>query len=81
MRSHLDAPARRARDRDAERREDGRHGRWREAGRVDSYATADGGLCRAEAGVTEVIPVEGCCPGWQESLLLKAQLVQAEIPG
>jgi len=48
---------------------------------VDSHATADSGLCRADAGVTEVIQVEGCYLGWQESLLLMAQLVEAEIPG
>ncbi len=31
-------------------------------------------------GIPEVIPVEQCCLGWQESLTLLAQLVEAEIP-
>ncbi len=34
-----------------------------------------------QEGIPEVIPVEGCYLGWQESLLLLAQLVEAEIPG
>lgn len=33
-----------------------------------------------QEGIPEVIPVEGCYLGWQESLTLLAQLVQAEIP-
>jgi uncharacterized protein YndB with AHSA1/START domain len=32
-------------------------------------------------GVPEVIPVEACYLGWQESLALLAKLVEAEIPG
>jgi uncharacterized protein YndB with AHSA1/START domain len=32
-------------------------------------------------GVPEVIPAEACHLGWQESLLLLAQLVEPEIPG
>lgn len=32
-------------------------------------------------GVPDVIPVEACYLGWQESLTLLAQLVEAEIPG
>jgi uncharacterized protein YndB with AHSA1/START domain len=34
-----------------------------------------------QEGVPEVIPPEACYLGWQESLLLLAQLVEAEIPG
>ncbi len=34
-----------------------------------------------QEGIPDVIPVEGCYLGWQESLLLLAQLVEAEIPG
>lgn len=34
-----------------------------------------------QEGIPEVIPVEGCYLGWQESLVLLAQLVEAEIPG
>ncbi len=33
-----------------------------------------------QEGIPEVIPIEGCYLGWQESLTLLAQLVQAEIP-
>ena len=33
-----------------------------------------------QEGIPEMIPVEGCYLGWQESLTLLAQLVQAEIP-
>ena len=33
-----------------------------------------------QEGIPEVIPVEGCYLGWQESLTLLAQLVQAESP-
>lgn len=32
-------------------------------------------------GVPDVIPVEACYLGWQESLVLLAKLVEAEIPG
>jgi len=34
-----------------------------------------------QAGLPEVIPAEACYLGWQESLSLLAQLVEAEIPG
>lgn len=34
-----------------------------------------------QVGVPEVIPLEACYLGWQESLLLLARLVEAEIPG
>jgi uncharacterized protein YndB with AHSA1/START domain len=33
-----------------------------------------------QAGLPAVIPVESCYLGWQESLALLAQLVEAEIP-
>ncbi len=33
-----------------------------------------------QEGVPDVIPVEACYLGWQESLILLAQLVEAEIP-
>lgn len=33
-----------------------------------------------QEGIPETIPVEGCYLGWQESLTLLAQLVEAEIP-
>jgi len=34
-----------------------------------------------QEGLPEVIPVEACYLGWQESLTLLTQLVEAEIPG
>ncbi len=34
-----------------------------------------------QEGIPEVIPLESCYLGWQESLTLLAQLVEAEIPG
>lgn len=34
-----------------------------------------------QEGVPDVIPVEACYLGWQESLTLLAQLVEAKIPG
>ncbi len=33
-----------------------------------------------QEGVPDIIPVEGCYLGWQESLALLAKLVEAEIP-
>ena len=33
-----------------------------------------------QEGIPDVIPVEACYLGWQESLTLLAQLVEAEIP-
>jgi uncharacterized protein YndB with AHSA1/START domain len=33
-----------------------------------------------QEGLPEVIPAEACCLGWQESLILLAKLVEAEIP-
>lgn len=38
-------------------------------------------LNAVQEGVPEVIPVEACYLGWQESLALLAMLVEAEIPG
>ena len=34
-----------------------------------------------QSGIPDIIPTEACYLGWQESLMLLAQLVQAEIPG
>ena len=34
-----------------------------------------------QSGIPDVIPVHSCYLGWQESLTLLAQLVEAEIPG
>ncbi len=34
-----------------------------------------------QEGIPEVIPTEACYLGWQDSLVLLAQLVEAEIPG
>ncbi|MDL5032405.1 SRPBCC family protein [Pelomonas sp. APW6] len=34
-----------------------------------------------QAGIPAVIPKEACLMGWQESLMLLAQLVEPEIPG
>lgn len=34
-----------------------------------------------QEGIPEAIPLEGCYLGWQESLTLLVQLVEAEIPG
>jgi hypothetical protein len=33
-----------------------------------------------QEGIPDVIPVEACYLGWQESLALLAMLVEAEIP-
>jgi uncharacterized protein YndB with AHSA1/START domain len=33
-----------------------------------------------QEGLPDVIPPEACCLGWQESLVLLAKLVEAEIP-
>ena len=38
-------------------------------------------LSVVQEGIPEPIPVEACYLGWQESLVLLAQLVEAEIPG
>ncbi len=35
----------------------------------------------AQEGVPEVIPAQACYLGWQESLTLLAQLVEAEVKG
>jgi uncharacterized protein YndB with AHSA1/START domain len=37
-------------------------------------------LAVVQEGVPDVIPPEACYMGWQESLVLLAQLVEAEIP-
>ncbi len=38
-------------------------------------------LSVVQAGIPEVIPVEMCYLGWQESLLQLAKLIEPEIPG
>jgi uncharacterized protein YndB with AHSA1/START domain len=38
-------------------------------------------LAIVQEGIPDVIPLEACYLGWQESLTLLAQLVEAEIPG
>lgn len=38
-------------------------------------------LSIVQEGIPAVIPAEACYLGWQESLVLLAQLVEAEIPG
>lgn len=37
-------------------------------------------LAVVQQGVPEIIPAEACYMGWQESLMLLAQLVEPEIP-
>jgi uncharacterized protein YndB with AHSA1/START domain len=37
-------------------------------------------LSIVQEGIPDVIPVDSCYLGWQESLVLLAQLVEAEIP-
>jgi uncharacterized protein YndB with AHSA1/START domain len=37
-------------------------------------------LTVVQSGIPEMIPVEACYLGWQESLVLLAKLVEAEIP-
>jgi uncharacterized protein YndB with AHSA1/START domain len=37
-------------------------------------------LSVVQEGIPDAIPAEACCLGWQESLTLLAQLVEAEIP-
>ena len=37
-------------------------------------------LSVVQEGIPEMIPPEACYLGWQESLVLLAQLVEAEIP-
>jgi hypothetical protein len=34
-----------------------------------------------QEGIPEAIPPEACYLGWQESLTLLGQLIEAEIPG
>ena len=38
-------------------------------------------LSIVQEGLPDVIPLEACYLGWQESLVLLAKLVEAEIPG
>jgi uncharacterized protein YndB with AHSA1/START domain len=55
-------------------------------GEMQTTITLKKVLCGTEftavqEGIPEVIPTEMCYLGWQESLVLLAQLVEAEIPG
>jgi len=38
-------------------------------------------LTAVQSGIPALIPLEACYLGWQETLQLLAQLVEAEIPG
>ena len=38
-------------------------------------------LTAVQEGIPQMIPAEACYLGWQQSLVLLAQLVEAEIPG
>ncbi len=38
-------------------------------------------LSIVQEGLSDVIPLESCYLGWQESLILLAKLVEADIPG
>ena len=55
------------------------------AGEMQTTITLKKVFCGTELnvvqeGIPDVIPPEGCCLGWQESLTLLAKLVEAEIP-
>ena len=55
------------------------------AGEMKTTVTLKKNLCGTELtvvqeGVPAVIPAEACYLGWQESLILLAKLVEAEIP-
>jgi uncharacterized protein YndB with AHSA1/START domain len=54
-------------------------------GQMETTITLKAVFCGTELsivqeGVPEVIPPEACYLGWQESLMLLAKLVEAEIP-
>jgi len=56
------------------------------AGEMETTVTLKKLSCGTEVnivqdGIPEAIPTEACYLGWQESLTLLAQLVEAEIPG
>jgi uncharacterized protein YndB with AHSA1/START domain len=56
------------------------------SGEMQTTVSMKGVSCGTELdivqeGIPEAIPLEGCYLGWQESLTLLAQLVEAEIPG
>jgi hypothetical protein len=55
-------------------------------GEIQVTVTLKEVLCGTELnivqeGVPDVIPAEMCYLGWQESLILLAKLVEAEVPG
>ncbi len=45
-----------------------------------SWAAADVYKRQTQAGIPDMIPAQACVLGWQESLTMLAQLVEAEIP-
>lgn len=54
-------------------------------GEMQTTLTLKGVLCGTDLnivqeGIPAIIPAEMCCLGWQESLVLLAKLVEAEIP-
>ena len=54
-------------------------------GRMQTSVTLRAVFCGTDVNITQegipaMIPVEACYMGWQESLVLLAQLVEAEIP-
>jgi uncharacterized protein YndB with AHSA1/START domain len=55
-------------------------------GEMETTVTLKAVMCGTEVGIVqsgipEMIPVEMCCLGWQESLVQLATLVEPEIPG
>ena len=50
------------------------------AARHGSFVGASAELNVTQEGVPDIIPAEACYLGWQESLVLLAKLVEAEIP-
>lgn len=54
-------------------------------GEMQTTVTLKDVFCGTEVNITQegipaVIPLETCCLGWQESLVLLSKLVEAEIP-
>ena len=55
--------------------------RFTTAAKIDRLRTWGGTeLNVVQEGIPDVIPTEACYLGWQESLILLAKLVEAEIP-
>ena len=51
------------------------------SGKTLKKVSVDTELHVIQDGVPDVIPEEACYLGWQESLTLLGQVVEAEIPG